>query len=406
MSTEYIVDDSNPLKLKRAKPQSDDEEVSQSLEEQLLEQDIDGNRRRRKHPKVDTTQYNDDSSDEDYEEREPVNQEKKDDTDSDMFASDDEDENKNEVKTKVKKSKVEFLDVKTFEKDLGLDQKGTGDDEKNQGSEEDDDEEEEEDQHNEDYYNNQEDEHNHKRPPKREPKLDAFNLKEEQSEGRFDIDGNFIRADNSDDEQDNNWLDGIKKKDIKKAKRAQEKRDKLRKEYQSKQENFSVEELLFNLITLLQPVEAPMEALQRLNKSKPKKKSKKVEVTDEEKQKEEERKSAVIKITEYAERLIECGFQDIYELEKEDLILKYKEESGKQYVRPKTLEKDQEHNNEEAETQVSKKWEFRWENDEQIHGPYGSHEMNYWKNNYFQDKVEVREVGQSEFINISKLSTF
>ncbi len=406
MSNEYVLDESNPLRLKRAKIDQDDEE--KDVEEQLLEQDIGGNKKRKytKDSKIDTTQYNDDSSDEDYEGDGAAKlDDEKDDSDSDMFASDGEDE-KEATTAKIKKPKVEFLDVKQFEKELNV-----GQDELKLKSQEDEDEsfdEEEEEEllkADQEYYIDQENVSSSKRPPRKEPKLDGFNLKQEQSEGRFDVDGNFIRAgdDDSGEEEDNKWLSGVKKKDIKEAKLAQEKREKLQKERRRNKEALSTEELLFSLINSLQPVESPMEALQRLNKGKPKKKSKKQEPTKEEKEIEEVRKSTVIKITEYCESLLESGISDVYELEKEDLMQKYKEESGKQYVRPKTQDEE---TKQTPENHVSKQWEFRWVGDDNVHGPYGAREMEYWKGNYFQDKVDVRELGQSDFVHITQVPHF
>lgn len=409
MSEEFTIDTSNPTRLKRVKPEESDEGETQDLEDQLLEQDIEGNKRRKfqKGKQVDTTQYNEDSSDDDYEANEPVESEKKDDSDSDMFASDDEEETK-ETKIKTKKPKVEFLDVKSFEKDIGVDGKNTIED-VGSGEEDDDDEEDEEERQKEiNYYIDQETEHTTKRLPKKEPQLDAFNLKQEQNEGRFDIDGNFIRANESDDDQDNDWLNGIKKKDIREAKKAQENREKQLKERQKLKETLTTEDLLFKLITLLQAVETPLEALQRLNKAKPKKKSKRHEVTEDERKKEELRKSTVVQITEYCESLIENGTRDVYELEREELMLKYKEESGKQYVRPTTHAEDEKAL--EPKPDVGSKpvtqWEFRWNGDDQIHGPYGSHEMAHWKDNYFQDRVDVRKVGETDFVHVSEITNF
>lgn len=421
MSGESVSDDSKLLKLRGESTENRKNEEAQDLEEQLLEQDIEGNKKRRyqKKSKVDTSQYNDDSSDEDYDARAqpsaPTNGNNSDESDSDMFASDDEDKKETDIEPKVKKPKVEFLDVRQFEKELDVDQNQSKrdkseeeevDDDDGDNDDDDDDDDVEEERYDAEYYNNQEHDQTIKRPPKKEPKLDAFNLKQEQNEGRFDIEGNFIRADDSGDEQDNNWLDGIKKRDIKEAKKAQEKREKLQKERQKLRGSITEVELFFNLITLLQPVETPLEALQRLNKAKPKKKLKVQGVDEEEKEKEKTRRESVVKITDLCENLIEKGVRDVYELEREDLMLKYKEESGEQYAKPKSAENKEQTTTIDTEAGESKKWEFRWSGDDKIHGPYGAHEMMYWKGNYFQDRAEVRELGHENFTHITLVSKF
>ena len=47
-------------------------------------------------------------------------------------------------------------------------------------------------------------------------------------------------------------------------------------------------------------------------------------------------------------------------------------------------------------------WEFRWIGDEDedkvINGPYSSYEMNHWKETYFENKVEVRKIGETKKI--------
>lgn len=55
-------------------------------------------------------------------------------------------------------------------------------------------------------------------------------------------------------------------------------------------------------------------------------------------------------------------------------------------------------------------WEFRWIGDENedkvINGPYSSYEMNHWKETYFENKVEVRKIGETKFQNIEYINEF
>lgn len=363
-------DPNNPLRLKR-----DEEHEDKDDEELLLEQDI-GYKKRRRRKGIDTTQYNDDSSDEEYEAKKTKNDE---DDDSDMFASDDEDD-----KSKEKVPRIEFMDLDKFEEENEIENKDL--------------EQSEESDVDESYYNNPEE----RGIPKNEPKLDAFNLKNEKLEGRFDIDGNFIAIDNADDEKNNEdeWLLNFKKKDIKLAKIAQDRRDKIEFEKAHLKDTFTTEYLLFGLINLLKPVESPLEALQRLNKNKPKKYKKKLKDLDKSNQDE------IIKMTEYCELLIEKGYKNIYELEKEELILNYREETGKNYVKPKMEETNEQGENASKEEIEGDKYQFRWVNDESIHGPYNLSEILYWKDNYFNNNAEVRKIGDEDFIHIDKFSNY
>jgi CD2 antigen cytoplasmic tail-binding protein 2 len=157
---------------------------------------------------------------------------------------------------------------------------------------------------------------------------------------------------------------------------------------------------------VLKPVESPLEALQRYNKGKPAHRKRSVKIT---KSLEEQRRELqVLELTEYCESLIEKGFRNVYELEKEELMLKYREESGKNYVKPKVEDdskaKEEKANEANNPTEEQGKWQFKWLGDDQVHGPYGLNEMVYWKDNYFGSKVEVRRVGEEEFIHIDKVT--
>ncbi len=44
------------------------------------------------------------------------------------------------------------------------------------------------------------------------PKVDAFNMKAEQEEGRFDEAGNFVRKATDPDAKHDSWLEGVSKK--------------------------------------------------------------------------------------------------------------------------------------------------------------------------------------------------
>ncbi|KAH3680137.1 hypothetical protein WICMUC_000538 [Wickerhamomyces mucosus] len=377
MTKTLKLDISNPLGLRLV---GSEEDSKKSIEDELLEQDIDGNQRKRRQSKrIDTTQYENDSSDEEYK---PKNKEKEtqndeDGSESDMFSDDEPTEP--EEKTNKNTNTIKLLNEEELREELGVE----GED-----------------------YEKISDVEDSESDEVKKPKLDAFNIKEELKEGRFDEAGNYIRiTKDSDDEEkelkDEEWYEGLKKKDFRKAKKAQEDREKQRIEKQNLRSIEKLENLLIDLISILEPVESSIEALQRFS-AKPKKK--KAKWTNEERSKEDERSKTVMKITELCENIIGKGISDVYDLEKEELMLIYKQETGEQYKKPVEVKADNDVEISHLNDNIL--WEFRWLEDNQIHGPYSNSEMTYWKDNYFGNRVEVRKVGTQSFIHIEQLTHF
>lgn len=234
-------------------------------------------------------------------------------------------------------------------------------------------------------------------------RMEAFNLREEVETGSFDKDMNYIKRKNSDDEnEEDSWLKGIDIAEIKKARKAQKKRDEnnaRRLEHLG-----STEELLENLIRLVEPAETPMEALVRLN---PKKSKKSEKIEDSQK-----RKQIVFSITENCETLKNGkGLYEVYDMSREELMRFYQSQAGKEFW-PRGTKRDRDelesdnatHNTKESnEDQLDneygeKLWEYRWlDSKDEIMGLYSTYEMKYWKETYFNDAVEVRLSGENEF---------
>ncbi|KAL8684830.1 MAG: hypothetical protein Q9218_008115, partial [Villophora microphyllina] len=106
------------------------------------------------------------------------------------------------------------------------------------------------------------------------PKLDAFNMKSEQEEGRFDAQGNFVRKAADPDAVHDSWLEGVSKKDMKKAKEAADKRDEERRQKTIEADSIVTSDILKSLIPQLEKGETVLEALARLGRGKEKKKPK------------------------------------------------------------------------------------------------------------------------------------
>ena len=106
---------------------------------------------------------------------------------------------------------------------------------------------------------------------KHAPKLDAFNMSAEQEEGRFDEAGNFVRKAFDPEAAQDSWLEGISKKDIKRAKEAQDMRDAEQKARDRAEDAIITSDVLSTLIARLDVGETPLEALVRYGKAAPKK---------------------------------------------------------------------------------------------------------------------------------------
>jgi CD2 antigen cytoplasmic tail-binding protein 2 len=242
------------------------------------------------------------------------------------------------------------------------------------------------------------------------PKVDAFNMKAEQEEGRFDAAGNFVRKAADPDAVHDSWLEGVSKKDMKKAAEAHEKREAERRQKRLDDDAMLTSDVLSTLILRLEKGESVLEALARLGKGQtktkkiPKWKLKKKQQKDDGMEVDTEAavedsnqvkiREAVDAITGAADQLLTRGQTDIYEQEREMLIRQYRRETGEDWVEPPAAEIV-----DEAIDGVmpTKMWEYRWTDgrDENVkQGPYDGPTMVAWRDaGYFGEGVEFRKEG-------------
>ncbi|EGX43482.1 hypothetical protein AOL_s00215g218 [Orbilia oligospora ATCC 24927] len=322
-----------------------------------------------------------------------------DDDDDDMFGGDDDadgekigDESGDKIPGKKKKD-VRFLDIKDIE----------GQEDQSDDADSGDDEEQPEEENEE-----VDEEIGAGGKKKNAPKMDGFNMKAEMEEGRFDDQGNFVRRAVDPDAVHDSWLEGVSKKEMKKAKESHEKREKEAKLRRREEDELITGELVSNLILSLERGETALEALARLNtgkkvtkpkKSWQKKKGRDMDIDgatgkEPEDPKEKERKEQIEKITTAADRLLSRGFNEIYDEPREFLTRLYKKETNEDWVEPVRESAPDE------TTEVVDEWEYKWsdgQGDGQIHGPYGGTEMKAWKEaGYFQEGVVFRRKGEDE----------
>ncbi|KAG5420381.1 hypothetical protein I9W82_002262 [Candida metapsilosis] len=397
------------------------------------------------------------ASDDDNEGNKPsIPQEDED--DDDMFASDDDDNNNNNNNSTTKPTK-QPKQVQFSNKNTTIHLNPTSiDDSKTQAKSEDDDDESTDNE----YYINAEEFTTSSNRKKRQPKMEAFNMDQEERDGHFNKVGDYISNkeegdDDSDSDSDkpqneDSWAMNLSKSDIRKAKLAQSRRQQQQELNEShKDGNMDPVEVVYaSLIGLLEPAESPMEALARLNaqlkhnkrnnKSGKSKSKRKRDQND--KHVEHVLDSTIIKqnisqITNFCSVLINDKHMDVdevYDMTREQFMRMYQSETGEEYNQSTSYmkrhreEEDNTNNNndnEEITDGISnsgivdteqppqsshddygdKIWEFKWVNDDTntINGPYSNYEMSHWKTHYFENNVEVRKLGDVKFVHIQDI---
>lgn len=233
------------------------------------------------------------------------------------------------------------------------------------------------------------------------PKLDAFNMRAEQEEGRFDDQGNYVRKAGDPDAKHDIWLEGMSKKEMRKAKEAADKREEERRKRDLEDDAKSTGDVLGELIPLLERGETVLEALARLGKRKDKKpkwqnkKNKKQNGVEDSAPEEDvadrARKEKVESITGAADILLTRGQPEIYDMERDLLIRQYRRDTGNDWI-DSALPDDVEACN--GNNSTEQLWVYRWTDARDggaINGPYNGRTMKQWIDaGYFGEEVEFR----------------
>jgi CD2 antigen cytoplasmic tail-binding protein 2 len=238
-----------------------------------------------------------------------------------------------------------------------------------------------------------------------EEKFEPFNLEKEMEEGHFDEAGYYVRKKDELAIHDS-WLNGITRKDMEKARDAQEKQNKKNNEYQEVKKDAN--QLWLEVVNLLKPKETLTLALKRLGGTKEpawkKKKSKQNTVLytvinfkdnvprDVEK---------INQLTYLSDQLMSLGHFDIYDLNYEQIIDKLKQHGvvGNDWTPGKPIQAIQ---NGKTNNQASVFYEFKWGSEgDDIFGPYGSENMKSWQEQGYFDsgssKAWIRQVRSGEY---------
>ncbi len=248
------------------------------------------------------------------------------------------------------------------------------------------------------------------------PKLDAFNMRTELEEGRFDEQENYVRKAADPDAIHDVWLEGVSKKQMRKAREAAEKREEERRRRDIEDDAKSTGEVLAQLIPFLERGETTLEALARLGKAKEKKpkwqskNKKKSDATSSEHADndaaEKVRKEKVEAITGAADILLTRGQPEVYDVEREMLVRQYKKETGDEWIDARQP------NDDEADGATSSSmepmWEYRWTDTRDggaVNGPYAADTMKQWNDaGYFGEGVEFRRVDGGDWTRIAEFA--
>ncbi|XP_074641708.1 CD2 antigen cytoplasmic tail-binding protein 2 homolog [Tubulanus polymorphus] len=273
-------------------------------------------------------------------------------------------------------------------------------------------------------------------------KITPFNMKEEMEEGHFDTEGTYIFKSNKDEIQDN-WLDNIDWVKVKQIPK-QDETQKTNKDDDDDDDDADLPELdklstYEKILTLVKPGESVMKAIKRLGGKKvsaatsasQKWNKKKKKASDGNKVEVDEPgvdKEAMLRLTEYADALMQSGEFDAYSDTYEKISFKLK-----MLKPPKPLDAESEldmfaddfDSKDESKTTSSQSalksaeqkpegstndnvmWEYKWEDkhDAELHGPYTSDQMMNWADDgYFGDGVLVRKCGSgAQFYNSRRI---
>lgn len=252
------------------------------------------------------------------------------------------------------------------------------------------------------------------------PKVEAFNLQAEMEEGQFDQSGNYVRKAADPDAVHDNWLDGVSKKDMKKAAAAHEKREAEARQQRREEADVLVSDMLKTLILQLEPSESPLEALARLGRGQtktkkiPKWKLKKMnkgaedmevdkEVDKEDSAQDAEQmriKESINAITDAADKLLSRDYEEVYDQDRELLIRAYRRETGEDWVEPASRHQDVEHEATATAEPPTQQWEFRWTDGRDggaKQGPFDKATMKAWQDaGYFAQGIEFRSAGSGD----------
>ncbi|CCH58353.1 hypothetical protein TBLA_0A05600 [Henningerozyma blattae CBS 6284] len=234
--------------------------------------------------------------------------------------------------------------------------------------------------------------------------IEAFNLEDENINGRFDAEGNYTRsiADLKEEEEEKSyqnqdkWIDDYND-DIHQTFEAQRKRTEMvakkQKEIKKSRRHYMLDVALSRLLYFLKKNKTIMQSISELHniRNKLNTMNKINKELDRDKTNNEIKKkyisNGIQMIIEIIEILEQKGIENVYELDRPKLLSLIREES---------LDATDDIDSEKHNYRI-KRWQFKWQNDlNKIHGVYTNYEMQYWKQTYFNDQVLIKNVNDKD----------
>ncbi len=278
-----------------------------------------------------------------------------------------------------------------------------------------------------------------------EIQITAFNLREDEEDGHFDKDGNFVWKKKGEEIRDS-WLDGVDWGKVKERSAEEVKRREREDEAEDEAEAaYDETDCYRQMARLMKPRESVAKALQRLGggkkssaqRLKEKKRIKEGKETEEEKANREN----LSKLTGLADAVLSrSGHMEIYQETYESIAYKIKQADGEKKTAAASTskpaipegtddddaldmfmesskgdgekEKEKEKSKDEAAAENKMdlsddvQWEFRWENADsaEVHGPHGTSEMIKWQESgFFDNGVFVRKLGSKDFYDVKRV---
>ncbi|KAG5457751.1 MAG: hypothetical protein BJ554DRAFT_2156 [Olpidium bornovanus] len=255
---------------------------------------------------------------------------------------------------------------------------------------------------------------------KGEQVLEAFNLKEEMEEGRFDNEGNYVRRPADPQRFHDSWLDGLGRRDFERAKlQRQRAEEALRKKEEEAGRDpvnsMTREQVWTEMLKCMKPGETVTRTLRRLGggrdigkagsrrQSKGAKAAKKPDsdggaasTAPEEKDAGEEEKAAahrkaVESFTVLVDRLVSLGDLTVYGDTYESLA--YRLSGPSKQAPPEPAAQSGKTSQEPEGAEEEPQWEYKWDSTEeaQVFGPYPVSQMTAWaQQGFFEERTHVR----------------
>eukprot|EP00160_Parvularia_atlantis_P013880 Unigene313_Nuclearia_a/m.1051 Unigene313_Nuclearia_a/g.1051 ORF Unigene313_Nuclearia_a/g.1051 Unigene313_Nuclearia_a/m.1051 type:complete len:377 (+) Unigene313_Nuclearia_a:47-1177(+) len=209
-------------------------------------------------------------------------------------------------------------------------------------------------------------------------RIEPFNMNEELEEGDFDESGFYTLKKDAQDSHDP-WLDSISVDDIRNAKRAKEKYDRIRQEAELERSAGNVESMLRQVVAVLEPNETAIQALKRLGGTGRTSATRRKDGPAQPPQQQHQQQSAESRrqfdlLTEACDRLVGMGEYGIYSETREAVQARLGTVGNGAAASPSSTAAAAA----AAPAADGVQWQYKWQPDGEVFGPFSSEQMHAW----------------------------